>query len=365
VRAAGGAAPCGRPAPVKFAVMADRSQISAPGSLQNSAGITKTAESLTGEPLAELAAQHNLKPSAQRPGLLEYLGKLWQRRHFIMAFATARNVSMYTDARLGQVWQVLTPLLNCAVYYLIFGILFRANKGVEHYIPYLVVGVFIFTFTERSILVGSRVMHNNLSLMRALQFPRASLPLAYVIVELQQLMLSMVVMVIIVLGYGEPLTWYWFLAIPALLLQTLFNIGASLIIARIGAELNDISQLAPFLTRVWRYFCGVMYSIATLPATLPLWSKELLQLNPAAVYISLMRLAIMRSQRTNAAGAKPYNAAACASFHAHLSQYGNQAFCHPEVTLSQLWLAGAGWAVFALAIGIVYFWRAEARYGRG
>ena len=57
------------------------------------------------------------------------------------------------------------------VYYLIFGILFKANRGIEHYIPYLVIGVFIFTFTERSILTGSRVMHNNLSLIRALQFP--------------------------------------------------------------------------------------------------------------------------------------------------------------------------------------------------
>jgi teichoic acid transport system permease protein len=345
--------------------MADRSQLSAPGSLANAEGITKVATLLPGEPLAQLAAGAGLKPSAERPGLVEYLAKLWQRRHFILAFATARNVSMYTDARLGQVWQVLTPLLNCAVYYLIFGILFQANRGVEHYIGYLVIGVFIFTFTERSILTGSRVMYNNLSLIRALQFPRASLPLAYVIVELQQLMLSMLVMFAIVLGLGEPLTWYWFLAVPVLLLQTLFNVGASLIIARIGAELNDVSQLVPFLTRVWRYFCGVMYSIASLPATLPGWSKDVLQLNPAAVYISLMRFSIMKSQRTNAPGAAPYNANACAYFHTHLTHYHLQAFCHPEVTTSELWLAGVGWALFAVAVGIVYFWRAEARFGRG
>ncbi len=344
--------------------MADRSQLSAPGSLQNTTGITKSATSLTGQPLAELAAQYNLKPSAQRPGLLEYLGKLWQRRHFIMAYATARNVSMYTEARLGQVWQLLTPLLNCAVYYLIFGVLFRANRGVEHYIAYLVIGVFIFTFTERSILVGSRVMYNNLSLIRALQFPRASLPLAYVIVELQQLLLSMVVMLLIVLGEHEPLSWYWFLLFPVLLLQTLFNIGASLIIARIGAELNDVSQLVPFLTRVWRYFCGVMYSIATLPATLPNWAKDILQLNPAAVYISLMRFAVMESQRTNAPGAQPYNALKCAEFHLKLIP-ADQAFCHPSVTVGELWMAGAGWAVAAVLLGVVYFWRAEARFGRG
>ena len=345
--------------------MADRSQLSAPGSLANAEGITKVSTELPSEPLAKVARDAGLRPSAQRPGLFDYIGKLWQRRHFILAFATARNVSMYTDARLGQVWQVLTPLLNCAVYYLIFGILFKANRGVEHYIAYLVIGVFIFTFTERSILSGSRVMYNNLSLIRALQFPRASLPLAYVIVELQQLMLSMLVMFAIVLGQGEPLTWYWFLAIPVLLLQTMFNIGLSLIISRIGAELNDVSQLVPFLTRVWRYFCGVMYSIASLPAELPSWSKDLLQLNPAAVYISLMRFAIMESQRTNAPGAEPYNANICADFHAHLTHYHAQAFCHPEVTVPELWLSGVGWAVVTMAVGIVYFWRAETKYGRG
>src|ERR1700742_5224749 len=172
-------------------------------------------------------------------------------------------------------------------------------------------------------------------------------------------------MFVIVLAVGEPLTWYCFLAIPALLLQTTFNIGISLIISRIGAELNDVSQLVPFLTRVWRYFCGVMYSIASLPNTLPLWSKDLLQLNPAAVYISLMRLAVMKSQRTNAAGSQPYNANICAYFKAHLTDYHAPAFCRPEVTMPELWVAGVGWAVFAAAVGIIYFWRAEARYGRG
>jgi teichoic acid transport system permease protein len=48
-----------------------------------------------------------------------------------------------------------------------------------------------------------------------------------------------------------------------------------------------------------------------------------------------------------------------------LTLYHLQAYCHPLATVSELWLAAAGWAVVALAIGIVYFWRAEARFGRG
>ena len=87
--------------------------------------------------------------------MVSYLKVVWQRRHFIVAYATARNVSMYTEARLDQLWQVLAPLLNSAVYYLIFGVLFKANRGISNYTAYLVTGVFggrVSSFAECSVI---------------------------------------------------------------------------------------------------------------------------------------------------------------------------------------------------------------------
>ena len=344
--------------------MRDSGRLTAPGSLLNGPVLGPEADTPAAQDMAEMAAEYGLRPSSARPDLMSYLRLLWQRRHFIVGYATARNVSMYTEARLGQLWQVLTPLLNSLVYYLIFGILFEANRGIQHYPAYLVTGVFIFSFTERSIVVGSTVMRANITLIRALYFPRACLPLAYVIVEFQQLILSLLVLFAIVLGSGEPLTWYWLLAVPTLVLQATFNMGAALIMARLGAGAQDFSQLIPFLTRIWRYFCGVMYSIASLPATLPAWSKSVLSLNPAAVYISLTRYAIMASQRANAPGAKPYNEAACAVFNAKKIP-PLQAYCHPTTSITELWLVAIGWAVVTLVVGVLYFWQAETKYGRG
>jgi teichoic acid transport system permease protein len=346
--------------------MDDRGRLTAPGSLVNGTALSPEDEALSegSGDLAALAARYGLRPSSARPHLFTYIRMVWDRRHFIVAYATARNVSMYTEARLGNLWQVLTPLLNSAVYYLIFGILFQANRGISHYTAYLVTGVFIFSFTERSIVVGSTVMRANISLIRALHFPRACLPLAYVMVELQQLLLSMVVLFAIVLGTGEPLDWYWLFLVPTLILQATFNMGAALIMARLGAGAQDFSQLIPFLTRIWRYFCGVMYSIASLPATLPEWAKNVLSLNPAAVYISLTRYAIMYTDRADAPGAKPFNAMKCAMFNAKKIPE-LQAYCHPDVVISELWLSGIGWAVVTLVVGVVFFWQAETRYGRG
>jgi len=348
--------------------MDDRGRLTAPGSLVHGAVLAPEgggpAQPPGGGDLAGLAAEYGLRPSSARPGLFAYIRQVWGRRHFIVAYATARNVSMYTEARLGQLWQVLTPLLNSAVYYLVFGILFQQNRGIYHYTAYLVTGVFIFSFTERSIVTGSTVMRANIALIRALHFPRACLPLAYVMVEFQQLLVSMLVLFPIVLITGEPLTWYWLLLVPVLLLQATFNMGAALIMARLGAGAQDFSQLIPFLTRIWRYFCGVMYSIASLPASLPEWAKDVLSLNPAAVYISLTRYAIMASQREFAPGAKPYNAAACALF-TKTKNPPLQAYCHPIVTTNELWLAGLGWAIVTLVVGALFFWQAETRYGRG
>jgi teichoic acid transport system permease protein len=295
---------------------------------------------------------------------------LWQRRHFIIGYATARNISRYTEAKLGQIWQVLTPLLNSLVYYLIFGFLFSASKGVADYPAFLVAGVFVFGFSERAIVTGSTVMRVNIQLIRALYFPRASLPLAYVIVELQQMMLGLVVVALFMVGFHQYPSWYWLLLIPVVLLQTLFNTGAALMVARLGGSLADLSELIPFFLRISRYFCGVMYLIATLPATLTTWEKQILSLNPFAVYIQLVRVAFMPSFRANSAGNKPYNARLCQIFTTdpggnHNANAALQAYCHAIVTNPDLWIAAVAWGVGFFVVGLVFFWHAENQYGRG
>jgi teichoic acid transport system permease protein len=320
--------------------------------------------------LAALAATYNLRPSAKRPPLTDYLRELGKRWSFIMGFATARNIAMYTEAKLGQLWQVLAPLLNAGVYFLIFGVIITGvSRGVPDYLAFLVTGVFVFSFTQRTFISTSKVITDSLPLIRALQFPRASLPLAYVMIELQQMVLSMAVLFVLVLIRGEPLTWFWLLVIPALALQIMFNAGIALFAARIGARVNDFAQLLPFLMRTWLYLSGVIYSIQLFVAEHGqhhAWVTDLLQLNPAAIYITLVRNSLLASQRASAFGAKPYNAARCAAWvqNARANPFSS-AYCHPTMISSHLWQIGAGWAVVALIGGFMFFWRKEVNYGRG
>jgi teichoic acid transport system permease protein len=354
--------------------VSDDRRLSAPGRLAAGdngaadAGILTTE--IADQPLAEFAAAHGLRPAAERPPIGRYIQSLWLRRHFIMAFATAKNVAMYTEARLGQLWQVLTPLLNAGVYYLVFGLLLHISRGVPNYLDFLVTGVFVFNFTSRAFITTSTVITESLPLIRALRFPRAALPLAYVMIELEQMALSLVVLAVILLLTGEPLTWYWLLAIPALLLQTIFNVGCGLATARLGANVNDFSQLLPFLMRTWLYVSGVLFQISTL--AVPNRYVAILQINPAAIYITLMREALLQTQRLSQPGAKPYNAQLCHEW----STVGHKAgvaekyqelsaYCHAVTNPAHYWTYGIAWAVLALVVGFFFFWRAEAKYGRG
>ncbi len=285
---------------------------------------------------AGLADKYGLAVSGARPSLAEYVRQLWGRRHFILAFSQAKLTAQYSQAKLGQLWQVATPLLNAAVYYFIFGVILHASRGMSQdvYIPFLVTGVFVFTFTQSSVMTGVRAISGNLGLVRALHFPRASLPVSFSLQQLQQLLFSMIVMFVVAIGFGSYPSPSWLLIVPVLVLQFLFNTGLALIVARLGAKTPDLAQLMPFVLRTWMYASGVMFSISKMMEGRSEWVVRLLQVNPAAVYMDLMRFALIDGY--DASNLPPH-----------------------------VWAIALFWAVVVFAGGFVYFWKAEERYGRG
>ncbi|MFC8829171.1 ABC transporter permease [Streptomyces sp. NPDC057137] len=287
----------------------------------------------------ELAAKYGLSVSGARPGLAEYIRKLYGRRHFIFAFSQAKLTAQYSQAKLGQLWQVATPLLNAFVYFLIFGLILGAGRGMETsvYIPFLVTGVFVFAFTQTSVMAGVKAISGNLGLVRALHFPRASLPISFALQQLQQLLFSMIVLLAVVVAFGSLPALSWLLVLPVLVLQFVFNTGLALIMARLGSKTPDLAQLMPFIMRTWMYASGVMFSIPLMLAgkpNVPSWVVDVLQYNPAAIYMDLIRFAL-------------------------IDGYGS------ENLPQHVWASGLAWSLLVGIAGFVYFWKAEERYGRG
>lgn len=277
-----------------------------------------------------LVARYGLKRAGARASLSEYTRELWQRRYFIVEFSRATNASGYSRSFLGQAWQVLTPLLNAAVYYLIFGLLIGTRRGVPNYLGFLVIGIFVFQFVQSSVTSGARSLQSNRSLARTLRFPRAVFPVSSTTIALQHLLASLVVLIPIVLLSGEPVRVQWLLLIPAVALQTMFCAGLAFAFARVGAKIPDVSQMLPFALRVWLYASGIMFSIDSFTKSKPT-AAAILNANPVTTYVELYRGAFLASG--------------------------------PGTTPSQ-WLTALAWSVGVLVVGYVYFWKAEESYGR-
>lgn len=283
-----------------------------------------------GPSAAETAAKYGLERAGARPPLIDYIRQLWDRRDFIVTYSTMRRAAGNTGSYLGQWWNLLTPLLNAAVYYLIFGELLKTNRGIDNYIAFLVIGVFTFAFCNSSVTGGSNSITSNLGLLRSLHFPRAILPISTILVNLQQLIYSLVIILPIVLLTGEGITVQWLTLVPAIFCQTVFCMGLGLLFARIGAHLPDATNLLPHLTRIWMYLSGIMYSIDHFTKGHPAWIKTVLQVNPGAVYVQLARAALLKETSTSV----------------------------------HTWVLAIGWAVAAFVIGFILFWRGEEEYGR-
>jgi len=271
-----------------------------------------------------------LRRVGARPAFLDYLVRLWDFREFIFYDARARVLSGTRRDRLGSAWLLLNPVFNGLTYYVIFGLLLHTSGGIDNYIGYLVIGVFLFQFSSGSITASARSIRNSKALVQAFNFPRAALPLGASLREILAgvpLILAML-LIIVLLPPAEGITPLWLLVIPALALQSVFNLGVGLILARLISKVHDLNHLLPFVLRVWMYGSAIFYSydrFISHPTML-----HLIKLNPLFTVIDIVRSVLLYS---------------------HVPPW-------------QSWASLAAFAFGALLVGLFYFWLGEESYGR-
>lgn len=281
-------------------------------------------------------------PAVDRPPLLEvgaalpvreYLRRLWTGRDFLLQMPRSQLRAQTLGTTFGGVWHVLNPLMYAALYYVVFGLLFQADRSVDDYAGFLVVGLFAFLFTSRTIAAGANSITSNVALISQVRFPRASLPLAATAAEVvsHAIALGALLGVLLVLGETPEVTW---LLLPlVVLLQMIFNFGVALVAARMAFHFRDIQNFLPHLLRFWMYSSGVFFT-ADFVRDRVTGSRSLLtvfELNPAYVYVTLTRSAL-------------------------LDEHSAEGW---------LWAAAVGWAFVAVVGGFSFFRARELAYSGG
>lgn len=274
---------------------------------------------------------HGLTRVGGRPPFGVYLRDVLKRRDFILSLARFRIEAENQRNRLGLGWVVLKPLLNAAVFGLVFGILMQSGRTPQ-FLEFLLIGVFMFEFFGSCLASGAKAITSNSSLVQSLAFPRMSLPISVVTQRFLQLIPALALMIAIVAVMGNRPTWNWFLIVPLVALYYVFNLGVVLIVARLTVHLRDLANLIPFATRLVFYTTGVFFSFELRFADHPTLVR-IMDFQPIHVFLALARQLMLD-------GDPMYDV-------------------HQEY-----WLTLAVWSVAVLAVGMVFFWAAEERYGR-
>lgn len=281
--------------------------------------------------LAEYAAREGLHKVGGRPPIGAYLVDVWRRRAFIYSLARFRIEAENGRNRLGMGWVILKPLINAAVYGTIFGILLGRASRPDQFVLFLVIGVFFFEYFSSCFTSGAKSITSNANLVQSLNFPRMSLPLALVTQRLLQFVPMIVIMIVLVLAFGNQPLWDWLLLIPLVVLFTVFNAGLTLITARLTVHFRDLTQLLPFISRFFFYTSGIFFSV-----------ERRFGENETVMKI---------------ADGQP--------IHEFLDLARSIMLTGPDYVInSQYWGYAAAWSFATLIIGTVYFWAAEERYGR-
>jgi len=280
---------------------------------------------------AQTASKHGLAKVGGRPTLRRYLADVLRRREFIFSLARYRLEAENGRNRLGMGWVVLKPLLNAAVYGLVFGFLLQTSRGVDDFIAFLVIGVFMFEYFSTCFTTGAKSITSNAALVQSLSFPRMSLPLALVAQRFMQFAPMVVIMLLVALASGSLPDVEWLLLVPLVLLFTVFNTGLTLFTARLTVHFRDLTQLLPFVSRFFFYTSGIFYSIDQRFDEGSTF-RAIADAQPIHEFLSLARAILLDG---------------------------------PDYTMPwNFWGYAAIWSFVMLGVGTIFFWAAEERYGR-
>ena len=121
----------------------------------------------------------------------------------------------------------------------------------------------------------------------------------------------------------------WLMIFPLIGLLFIFNFGLATTMARITVHVQDLNKLVPFISRIMFYVSGVFFSLERLNLSHnPL--VEVIKLNPIFQFLTLARGYLVYGYTVD----------------------------------NSLWISVTLWSFGLAAFGLVFFWRAEERYGR-
>ena len=209
------------------------------------------------------------------------LVSLYRYRNLLKALVLKDLKLKYRGSVFGFLWSLANPLLMIVVYTLAF----RYILGIrtEMFVFYLILGQLAWTFFASSVMMSTASIVDNSGLLRTVVFPRAILPIATVLFNLAQYLLTIAVFLPLMFAwYRIPFVEPMILVPVVLALHVAFTMGIALILATTTVFFRDVRHLVEVALAVLFWTTPIVYQLDRVPESLRL----LILLSPMSPFVT-------------------------------------------------------------------------------
>ncbi len=186
----------------------------------------------------------------------------------------------YKNSFLGVLWSFLNPLLQIAVYAIVFPLILKNTQ--ENYVIFLCCGLIPWTFFSTAISRSSFTMVENGNILKKVYFPREILPISVVTSEAVNFLISTIIILAFVLFSGLGITKYVLLYPIVFLAQYLLLLAISFVVSSICVYVRDLQHFIGIFLQLLFYATPIVYAADTIPTEFA-W---ILKLNPMTYVIN-------------------------------------------------------------------------------
>lgn len=228
---------------------------------------------------------------------IDFTRKLVRSRYMLRMMALHELKASYVGSVFGVSWAVLNPLLQLAIYGVVFGVFFRSTPdpryGTDSYFLFLLCGLVPWQFFAQTVTTTSGSITGNFALVKkAVGFPAEILPLVTVVSNLIGHFISILLLLAAVLLFAGGIAPTTPLMLVYLFFIALFSIGLGWVLAGVNVFLKDIQQIIGLAMMGWFFFTPIIYA----PNIVPPVVLPILKLNPLYHMVEGYRLALLSGQ---------------------------------------------------------------------
>ena len=189
----------------------------------------------------------------------------------------------YKHSFLGILWSFVNPLLQIAVYALVFQVILRNN--IENYAVYLCCGLIPWQYFAACLTKGAWTVVENGGIVKKVYFPREILPISTVSSEGVNFLLASIIVLGFVIFGGVGLTWniLWYFVILAV--QYIVGLGCAFLVSSLTVYVRDLNHIIGIFVQLMFYATPIVYQAAQVPEKF----QWIVKLNPMAYIIEAYR----------------------------------------------------------------------------